>query len=36
LQSITLPALDVTDATQTVVETFLLNEILPDDVKVKK
>ncbi len=32
LQSITLPALDVTDATQTVVETFLLNEILPDGV----
>ena len=32
LQQITLPALDVTDATQTVVESFLLNEILPDGV----
>lgn len=32
LQEITLPSLDVTDATQTVVESFLLNEILPDGV----
>ena len=32
LQSITLPALDVTGARQTVVESFLLNEILPDGV----
>ncbi len=32
LQSITLPALDVTGARQTVIESFLLNEILPDGV----
>ncbi|USF29555.1 CdaR family protein [Clostridium sp. MD294] len=32
LQSITLPAVDVTGANQTVVESFLLNEILPDGI----
>ena len=32
LQAITLPALDVTDATQTITESVLLNEILPQGV----